>query len=78
MTEPTAIADDLLPEDAYDAGDPFHERLDVLERAIKSYILNPDPIRRRPLLNLLDKLQDESLIFIDRLTEARAEMMKGR
>jgi hypothetical protein len=78
MAEP--LANDLLPEDSYDAGDPFDIRLTVLEHAIKSYLVDESSnrdFRRRSLMNLLDKISDESLAFIDRLTEARAQL-KGR
>jgi hypothetical protein len=53
--------------------------VDVVERAVASYLTDTREgraPRRRALLALLDKLNDESLSYLDRLTAVH-ERMRG-
>ena len=81
MADPEVLADDLLPEDAYDAGDPFELRLEVVERWVVSALGEDDAKSRRLRLRLalqaLDALSSESLGFIDRVSDARDRARGG-
>jgi hypothetical protein len=80
MAEPQ-LARDLLPEDSYDAGDPLGVRLDTVERVVLSVLADTDAASRatrRPVaLRLLDKIGEELLTLMDRVTAARARMEGG-
>lgn len=70
--KPDILPQDLLPEDAYDGDDPFHIRLRVIERAVTSYLEDTDEeskqMRRRGIIRAIEKLNAESLEFVDRMT----------
>lgn len=72
MAEPRVTVGDLLPEDAYDAGDPFDVRLRIIDRLVADLVDHPDApfhsARRRLAINKLADLNDEALGFLDRLT----------
>jgi hypothetical protein len=81
MAEP--IASDLLPEDAYDGGDPISDRVAVIERAVASWRIDSDSeskrIRQQPLLSALATLAEdrESKPFIKLLSKLKAQMEEG-
>ena len=75
------IERDLLPEDAYDAGDPLGDRIRLAGRIVNDVLADPDTgsrtRRRRDVLQLLDRLGDEVLTLMDLVSEARARMEGG-
>ena len=69
---------DLLPEDAYDAGDPLELRLELLERWIISLLEEPDDATRRARArgasNVLDRISDQIAALDDRIDAARSKI----
>jgi hypothetical protein len=68
---------DILPEDAYDAADPFGERLRIVEAMCASWAIDTRQnreLRRGAIMRTLDKINDEALSFFDRVTAAHALM----